>query len=282
MAWQISKLPFLLGDLLLLVLSGLLLVNVPHPLTAKMAALLVLCVGMAACLGILPFVLEFRANFRKALNDDLADTAAQIAELKTLTGELELLKGNLASIQEQTARAAAASREVGDKLSSEAKAFTEFLKRTDEKERGFLRLEAEKLRRQEGTWLKGYVGILDHVYALYQGGRRSGQKNLIEQLGAFQRACRESARLVGLVPYEVARGDRFDKTIHQLMDPKADQDIAAIVDHTIAVGYRFQGQLIRPAVVAVTSPAQEPTAPASGQLSLPVPPTDAEPDAERE
>jgi len=64
-----------------------------------------------------------------------------------------------------------------------------------------LELETAKLRRAEGDWLQVTVRILDHVFALYVAAARSGQPRLAEQIAAFQNACRDAARRVGLVAH---------------------------------------------------------------------------------
>ena len=45
----------------------------------------------------------------------------------------------------------------------------EFLAKANDSEKGFLRLEVDKLKRAEGEWLQTLVRILDHVNALHQG-----------------------------------------------------------------------------------------------------------------
>jgi len=111
------------------------------------------------------------------------------------------------------------------------------------------RLEVDKLRRVEKDWLQVLVRMLDHVYALHQGALRSGQPNLIGQLGAFQHACRDAARRVGLAPFTADESEPFDEQRHQLTDGDHKAAAHALVAETLATGYTFQGQLIRPALV---------------------------------
>ncbi len=136
------------------------------------------------------------------------------------------------------------------------KAFTEFMQRANDSERATLRLEVEKLRRAEADWLQVLVRMLDHVYALHQGALRSGQPNLIEQLGSFQNACRDAARRVGLTPFAPNEAEPFDAQRHQLVEDGAQPPPDAVVAETIAAGYTFQGRPLRPALVRLReSPA---------------------------
>jgi molecular chaperone GrpE (heat shock protein) len=167
-------------------------------------------------------------------------------------------------------------------MTAEVQSFTEFMQQANEKERGTLRIEVEKLRRAEADWLQVLVRTLDHVFALHQGALRSGQPGLIEQLGHFQNACRDAARRVGLTPFSANEAEPFDPQRHQLVDGAAQPAPDAVVAQTIAAGYTFQGRLIRPALVslretpaAVSAPAPE--AAPTPQSSLPLGPADTSP-----
>ena len=126
-----------------------------------------------------------------------------------------------------------------------------------------MRLDVEKLRRAENEWLQILVRILDHVFALYQAALRSGQGNLTEQIGQFQNTCRDIARRVGLVPFVAIPGELYDSKVHQLADASLVAGVEARVAETLATGYSFQGQLVRPVLVALQAgPSQAPLEPA--------------------
>src|SRR5262249_24518861 len=93
------------------------------------------------------------------------------------------------------------------------------------------------------------VRMLDHVFALPQGALRSGQKNVIEQVGNFQNACRDVARRVGLTPFVPLAAEPFDAQRHQLLDHQSASAEGSVVSETLAAGYTFQGRLLRPALV---------------------------------
>ena len=84
-----------------------------------------------------------------------------------------------------------------------------------------------------------------------QAGARTGQAGLIDQLILFQNACRDIVRRVGLTPFTADADLPFDPEVHQLADSKVTLNENSRIDHTVAAGYNFQGQLIRPALVAV-------------------------------
>jgi molecular chaperone GrpE (heat shock protein) len=143
-------------------------------------------------------------------------------------------------------------------MTAEIRDFNEFQAKMNDTEKGALRLEVDKLRRIEGDWLQVVARILDHVFALHTAAARSGQPELAEQVGQFQHACRDTARRVGLTPFEVAAGEAFDaerQRVHGTENPPA----GAAVAETLAPGLTFQGRLIRPALVrlqAADAPAE--------------------------
>src|SRR5207247_5069494 len=99
---------------------------------------------------------------------------------------------------------------------------------------------------------------LDHISAVNHAAVHSGQTSLVKQLGQFQTACRDIARPVGLVPFVVMPGEPYDPKVHQLADAKVVPAAAARVAETVATGYSFQGQLVRPALVTLqTNPAAD-------------------------
>jgi hypothetical protein len=148
------------------------------------------------------------------------------------------------------------------------------MQKASDSEKATLRLEVEKLRRGEGQWLQVLVNLLDHVFALYQAGSRSGQPNLEAQLGRFQEACRDVVRRVGLVPFEAQTDEPFDPAKHQLPDDDPPPAPDARVGQTLAAGYAFQGQLVRRSLVVVR--------PAGSESGPPQTAAQAQPPAARE
>ena len=160
------------------------------------------------------------------------------------------------SVQDQSTKTVSAAAEISERMKKEADSFREFLEKANESEKAHLRLEVGKLRRSEGDWLQVLVRIMDHIYALNQAGARSGQTALISQLNQFQHACRDAARRVGLVPFAANRYDTFDPKIHQLANSQEDAPPKAQVIEVLAIGFSYQGALIRKPLVSVTPEPQ--------------------------
>jgi molecular chaperone GrpE (heat shock protein) len=246
-----AKWPFYVADLLLLGLAVWMFKHYPHPLAIWPAVLLTGCVAGAAVLGILPYHLEYQTAVRFAESEGLTSAVGEIQKLHAIAEQIRLATGQWQSVQEHSAKTVSAAKEIGERMGIEAKAFGEFMRKANDSEKAALQLEVEKLRRGEHQWLQILVHMLDHVFALYQAGARSGQPNLEAQLGNFQEACRNLVRRVGLTPFEAMADEVFDPEKHELPEGQPEPPAEARISQTLTSGYTFQGQLLRRSVVAL-------------------------------
>jgi molecular chaperone GrpE (heat shock protein) len=247
---QLSKWPFFLGDLLMLGVAGFTLWQGGRPLVFWEMVLLASCVMVGASLCVIPYILEYRYLSKLTQVERLQRALLQVHNIEGIARQISSATSCWQAIQDDARKSVDDSREITDTMTAEARAFQQFLDKANDTERNHLRLEVEKLRRAEADWLQVLIRVLDHVYALHQAAVRSGQPGLIEQLTGFQRACREVALRVGLVPFEAQREERFDKQRHQTTVEGELEEGSRVAD-TLASGYRFQGQQIRKALVSV-------------------------------
>lgn len=248
---SLAKWPFYLADVILVVVAVWLFNHYPHPLPLWPAVLIVGCVAGAAYLAVLPYKMEYETSVRFAESNDLTSAAAEIAKVETVAEQIRAATGQWQGVQEHSARAVAAAKEITERMAAEAQSFAEFMQKANDGEKATLRLEVDKLRRGEGQWLQLLVHLLDHVFALHQAGVRSGQANLVAQLGQFQEACRDLVRRVGLAPFEGTPDEPFDPSRHQVVEGQPQPAADSRVAQTLAAGYTFQGQLLRRSLVAV-------------------------------
>ncbi len=263
---KVAKWPFLLGDALFLGLAYWIMLKADPFITIWQAVALFLCVAAGAWLAVTPFIWEHKAAVKLAETGALANAIQQIKNLEAIAAQIQTATGQWQGALDSGNKVLEAAQQMNARMDTEAGAFASFFKQADAKEKGHLRLEVEKLRRSETDWLQVVVRLLDHVYALQQAGARSGKPELAENLTRFQAACRDTARRVGLVPVEVASGTAFDEKHHQLPDDAPAKPAAgARVGATLATGYTYQGQAIRPPIVALepsagVHPEKEPAA----------------------
>jgi hypothetical protein len=254
---RIPKLPFILGDVLLLAsAAGIALYG--SSLGQWQYGAMVLAVAFGAWLMAWPFVLEFRAATTVAESSALTSVTEKLKELGKVSASIASATAEWQQLQHSATQTVTAAENIAGRMTSEARNFGEVLSRMNESEKNHLRLEVDKLRRAEGDWLGITVRMLDHVHALHHAGVRSGQRNVIEQLTHFQHACRETARRIGIVPVMAEPGIPFDAGAHQLLDGTTPGD-GALVGEVLAPGYTFQGQMIRLPVVTLkdSGPAME-------------------------
>lgn len=267
-----SVLPFLIGAALLDGFAWWVVEKSDKPINIWIAVLAVVAVAGATWASVIPFLTDAENANRLDELDKLQTSAAQIQNIEKLAQQITIATAQWQNVQEHNSKAIDAAKQVSEEMSAEAVRFAEFMKKANDSEKATLRLEVDKLKRAETDWLQVLVRVLDHVYALHRAGKHSGQQNLIEQLAHFQNACRDAARRIGLVAFAPASGDTFEPGQHQTADGRKDIPDDAKIFETVATGYTFQGQLLRPALVLLDAPkAPLPAqAPATEEPSQPV------------
>jgi molecular chaperone GrpE (heat shock protein) len=246
-------------DALLLGAVGYIYSQSKLPLGQTELALGVFCLVAGCVLAVAPFILEYRTLARLAEANELTSVVARINDLERIAAQIGSATAQWQEVQKQAEETKAGSEQIAGRMGEEVKAFTEFLQKANDGEKSTLRLEVDKLRRAEGDWVQVLVRMLDHVFALHQGAMRSGQPNLMEQVGNFHAACRDVARRVGLTPFAPAEADPFDPQRHQTVEGNGQPPSDALVGETIASGYTLQGRMIRPALVRLRNGNGKPT-----------------------
>jgi molecular chaperone GrpE (heat shock protein) len=252
---MLAKWPFYLGDALLVGTGWWICYQTRLPLGNWQLVIGAACVAGGALFSITPFILEYRALIRIMEAGALTTVVAQIQKLEQIGASIVGATAHWQEVHEQAQKAVAAAKEIQERMTVELRSFAEFMARSNNNEKATLRLETEKLRRAENDWLEVSVRMLDHVYALHVGAVRSGQATLISQVGHFQNACRDAARRIGLTPFTASEAEKFNPQRRQLLEGEpGTPPEEALIGETVATGYTFQGQLLRPAVVRLRSP----------------------------
>jgi molecular chaperone GrpE (heat shock protein) len=252
---SVPKWPFFLGDAVLLGIAYFIYFESKLPLGHWEMTGCGVCAALGALLGVLPFVLDYRALNKAVEAGALGAVSEKIQKLEALAAQIASATNHWENVQLQAERISVTAKETAERMAAEVRDFTDFMKKISESERSTLRLEVEKLRRAETDWLQVLVHLLDHVYALHTGAARSGQPRLVEQLTHFQNACRDAARRVGLSPFAADTGEPFDAKRHKSAGTEAPPADARIAEY-LAPGYTLQGRLIRPALVRVNTDEQ--------------------------
>ena len=250
---KITKWPFIVGDVALLLMAWLVYYESdPNtPFNGLEAFWCFACVAAGAWVMVLPYLREFQARADLTEASELAASVEKISSLEALTKQVENATEQWLHVEDRANEINATSKEIAGKINAEAREFTEFLQNANDTEKKHLRLEVDKLNRAQVDWVKVVTGMLDHVFALNQAGRQSGQEKLIRQLDNFQIACRDVARRVGVVTHEAKPDECFDAEKHQLRDPEAEPESGAKIIGIAAQGLTHQGQMLRKTIVVI-------------------------------
>jgi molecular chaperone GrpE (heat shock protein) len=249
--WKIPKWPFFLADALLMFFAYYYVLHAALPVHHwEIAAA---CVAFGAVLGVIPFILDYRAMGKVIEVNALGAVSEKIQNLEKLASQISSATNQWANVQEtvqgNSNKTVATAKQIGDKMAAEVREFSEFMKKMNDSEKATLRLEIEKSRRGETEWLQVLVHILDHIFALHGAAVRSGQPQVVNQIAHFQNACRGTVRRIGLATFVAAPDEKFDAERHQVVGGKEKPSADAVVAETVAAGYTFQGKLFRPAMV---------------------------------
>ena len=264
--WKIPKWPFLLGNALLLAFAYLVVWKSAHPISKWEILACLASAVIGAGLGVLPFLLDYRAVGTAIQVNALGAVADRIRDLEKLAAQIGAATNQWEVVQAQAEKTAAGARQMADKMGAEAREFSQFMQKMNDSEKTALRLEVEKMHRGEAEWLQMLVRVFDHIFALHAAAVRSGQSQLAEQITHFQNGCRDTVRRIGLAPFVAEPGEAFDATRHQVPGSKTEPRDGAVVAETLGSGYTFQGKLLRPAFVRL----REANAPATPLASPPV------------
>src|SRR5947209_4424572 len=178
LAPKLSKWPFFVGDAILFGCAFFICYQSKLPMDPWQIGFVVFCVASGACLGLMPFLLEYRVLIRLTETNIVANAVSELRKIESIAAQISGVSGQWQSAQEHANKTVATAGAISERMASELKAFSEFMQRTNDNEKANLRLEVEKLHRAEADWLQVLVRLLDHVYALHTGAVRSGQPNL--------------------------------------------------------------------------------------------------------
>lgn len=250
---QLSRMPFWFADATLLLTAGLLVMSAGRALGLWEMLAVVGCVALGAWLAVLPVLKEYDVAVRLAETDHLASTMAKLKDLDVLAERIAAATGQWQAVQDRATQTAELSRGMVDRLTREAESLASVVSRTSDGEKQTLKLEVDKLRRAEGDWLQSVGRVMDHVFALHVAALKSGQPGVMDQIERFHAACREALRRVGFVPVVASPDEVFDPRKHQVAEGQRPPE-GAKIDETVAPGYLFQGQMLRPIIVKVMQP----------------------------
>ena len=191
---RFPKWPFLLGELLLLGFAYFIVGKSRHPMVQWEIIACFVVAAMGALIGIVPFILDYRAMGKTIEVGALGGISEKIQNLEKLAGQISAATNEWTTAQAQAEKTSSGAKVIADKMAEEVRQFSEFQQKMNDSEKSTLRLEVDKLRRGEGEWLQVLVRVLDHVFALHAAAVRTGDPKFVEPITSFQNACRGTAQ----------------------------------------------------------------------------------------
>src|SRR5271154_786886 len=162
--WKVPKWPFLLGNALLLAFAYFIVWKSPHPIAKWEIIACFAAAATGALIGIIPFILDYRAMGKMIEVSALGSVFEKIKNLEKLAAQISSATNQWTAfqgiVQGNSDKTVAAAKQISDKMAAEVKEFSEFMQKMNDSEKTALRLEVEKLRRGEIEWLQVLVRIL--------------------------------------------------------------------------------------------------------------------------
>src|SRR5438094_264114 len=150
---KLPKWPFFLGDILLVTLAYLILgaayAHGKWPMNTWQNLWCVLSLSLGCVLGVLPFLLEYRAAMKLTEADRLTNAVLQIENLEIIGRQIGNATAGWQTAPQHADNAGEAARAIADGITKEARATSEFLLRANDSGKDQLRLEVDRHRRAE-------------------------------------------------------------------------------------------------------------------------------------
>src|ERR1700722_10060492 len=130
--------PFIVVDSIFLGMGALLLKFGHRPLPWQEAGLLILCGALGSWSFVTPFLQRNADDQAHSQSKLLAEAASHIEKLDQLATEIRGSTDQWLELQTHTTQTAESAKQVADQMSTEAKAFTEFMQKANETEKNHL------------------------------------------------------------------------------------------------------------------------------------------------
>jgi molecular chaperone GrpE len=151
------------------------------------------------------------------------------------------------SVEERVARAEAKADEHLDDLKRLAAEFDNYRKRVS-------RERVEQSNRAQASLVTRLLDVLDDMDRLSAEGSAASAESLREAVGLVDRKLRKELEAAGVERIDPV-GQPFDPSLHEAVSavPPPKPELDHTVSATFQTGYRFKGNLVRPARVQVYS-----------------------------
>lgn len=253
----LSPWPFLLIDGTLLVAAAALLNTAERPLPFSMGGLIAALVVVGGAIALFPFWRAYRNELKFAELEAVEETVRRIEDLTKVADRVERAETSWMQAKDSSETIAKNLNETTSLLYEESKAIREFAHQQNDQQKANLRLEVQKLKQWETEWVQAGTIALDHTAALHAAILQLDDAQATRKLNKFQNSIHEIMRRVGLVGFAPRAGAPFDPDANRVHNQSAPPPEGSRIRDVVAMGIRYQGRLVRPAIVNVAPPSPD-------------------------
>lgn len=151
---RLPKLPFIIGDAVLLLIAGILAMLSPRPLDTITVVIIAILVVLGAALLVAPFILDYAAASAEAVERERERVNEQTARLHAATESLARAAAQIKAVEEAVHKAAREAETLPYRMQEKLAEFNEALAAKEESDREALESELEELRAAHAEQLK--------------------------------------------------------------------------------------------------------------------------------
>ncbi len=270
---KLPKLPFIIGDLILLGIAGYLVATHPAPLDSTTLIAVVVCVALGTVLGAIPFLTDYARRQDEALDERQRGLDALSRTLTNAAEQISIAANGLHQIVEIAHKSLKQAEQLPHKLQDKISEFNAQLENARDDDREELEKELAELRATESERLATLADKIQQSVAELAKLDAAARQHLTSHAEALQRAETAPSRghtdVAGAISEALAaftreRSDAESKTLAAIEAKFAERAAAVIAAIETAAAKAATG-------IAPATPALAPTPTPPAEISPPAP-----------
>lgn len=265
---RLPKLPFFVGDAVLLLTAGLLATLSPHPLGADTVLIIAVLVVIGAGLFIAPFISSYTADTAEAAEQERLRLNEQAARLHATAESLARTAAHIKAVEEAAHKSAREAETLPYRMQEKLAEFNEALAAKEDSDRENLETELEALRSAHADQLKTVAEKIGKAAADWTALEVATRKQLAAAEASLAKLQAGSAEAAAKLETQIATAlKELDARLAEL------KHAAATLPATVPVATAATPATTAPAPVPlVTPPGPEPAPAPDGSPTEILPP----------
>lgn len=258
---RLPKLPFFVGDAVLLLTAGLLAALSPHPLGADTVLIIAVLVAIGAGLFVAPFISSYTADTAEAAEQERLRLNEQAARLHATAESLARTAAHIKAVEEAAHKSAREAETLPYRMQEKLAEFNETLAAKEDSDRENLETELEALRAAHADQLKAVAEKIGKAAADWTALDVATRKQLAAAEASLAKLQAGSAEAAAKLETQIATAlKELDARLAEL------KQAAASIPATVTVTAAATPAPTAPAPVPLVTPPEP--APAPEPLAL--------------